>query len=289
MLTIHSNGTHTSTATLSQQYKTEKIRRPTLLTGGSSEEWSYFLTRWQDYAGAQLHHDIQLDLLGDKNQNMTLEEVFQFIEAKDAGKRSAGRLLEAQTANAARSQYRRTKQEEMKNPQPDNGDKCHYCGQYGHGNRAPPTIRKTACPAFEKTCGHCGRPNHLAAVCQKKEKPKRPPKVTQPNPSVDAEGAIFDSLCTTSNITAATNKTPIALDYHLYNHLNDCWVRQASKLHKPQPFVSITATICPEDYKTFELAPPTTRCKAVDIPAIADAGCQSCLASLKIIQPPRSV
>jgi hypothetical protein len=30
--------------------------------------------------------DIQLDLLGDKNQNMTLEEVFQFVEAKEAGK-----------------------------------------------------------------------------------------------------------------------------------------------------------------------------------------------------------
>ena len=114
-----------------------------------------------------------------------------------------------------------------------------------------------------------------------KRKQKAPPKVTPSNPSADAEGAIFDSLCTTSNITAATNKTPIALDHHLYNHLNDCWVRQASK---PQPFVSITATICPEDYKTFGLALPTTRCKAVDIPAMADTGCQSCLASLKIIQ-----
>jgi hypothetical protein len=71
-----------------------------------------------------------------------------------------------------------------------------------------------------------------------KRKQKAPPKVTPSNPSADAEGAIFDSLCTTSNITAATNKTPIALDHHLYNHLNDCWVRQASK---PQPFVSHTA------------------------------------------------
>ena len=29
---------------------------------------------------------IQLDLLGDRNQDMSLEEVFQFIEAKEAGK-----------------------------------------------------------------------------------------------------------------------------------------------------------------------------------------------------------
>ena len=36
--------------------------------------------------------EIQLDLLGDRNQDMGLEEVFQFIEAKEAGKRSAGRL-----------------------------------------------------------------------------------------------------------------------------------------------------------------------------------------------------
>ena len=32
---------------------------------------------------------IQLDPLGDKNQDMKLEEVFQFVEAKEAGKRSA--------------------------------------------------------------------------------------------------------------------------------------------------------------------------------------------------------
>ena len=30
--------------------------------------------------------EIQLDLLGDRNQDMNLEEVFQFIEAKEAGK-----------------------------------------------------------------------------------------------------------------------------------------------------------------------------------------------------------
>ena len=37
--------------------------------------------------------EIQLDLLGDKDQEMTLEKMFQFVEAKEAGKRSASRLL----------------------------------------------------------------------------------------------------------------------------------------------------------------------------------------------------
>lgn len=40
--------------------------------------------------------EIQLDLLSDSNQNMTLEEVFQFIEKKETGKRSASHLLESQ-------------------------------------------------------------------------------------------------------------------------------------------------------------------------------------------------
>jgi hypothetical protein len=30
--------------------------------------------------------ETQLDLLGDKNQDMTLEEVTQFVEAKNSGK-----------------------------------------------------------------------------------------------------------------------------------------------------------------------------------------------------------
>ena len=42
--------------------------------------------------------DIQLDLLGDKNQDMKLEEVFKFVEAKEAGRRSESRLLDSRGA-----------------------------------------------------------------------------------------------------------------------------------------------------------------------------------------------
>ena len=53
--------------------------------------------------------EIQLDLLGDQNQNMTLEEVFKFVEAKEADKRSASKLLDTHGAEAASSSYRRNK------------------------------------------------------------------------------------------------------------------------------------------------------------------------------------
>ena len=48
---------------------------------------------------------IQFDLLSDTNQNMTLEEVFQFVEKKEAGKRSANPLLESHGVDIT-SQYK---------------------------------------------------------------------------------------------------------------------------------------------------------------------------------------
>ena len=46
---------------------------------------------------------------------MTLEEVLKLVEAKESGKQSAGRLLHAQGADGAHSQYRSAKNTELKN------------------------------------------------------------------------------------------------------------------------------------------------------------------------------
>ena len=51
---------------------------------------------------------------------------------------TANRFLETQTTKAARSQYGKGKQEEPKGQKPDQHEKCHFCGQRGHGKRAPP-------------------------------------------------------------------------------------------------------------------------------------------------------
>ena len=45
--------------------------------------------------------EIQLDLLGDMNQDMSLEDVLKFVEAKESGKRSASRLLRRSEVNTA--------------------------------------------------------------------------------------------------------------------------------------------------------------------------------------------
>ena len=357
----------------------DRIRRPTVSSAGSSEEWSYFLTRWQDYkdatqpsgkdviiqlleccdddlrkdltrsAGGSLtskneadvlaamktlavreentmvarvalyemrqdrdetirsfgarirgqagvckytmecpncHSDvnytnqilrdvltrgvadteIQLDLLGHPNQNMTLEQVFKFIEAKESGKRSANRLLEqthgaTATAAASRSQYRRQQTNKSGDNKSSNLDTCSYCGQRGHGQKSSPAYRKTHCPAYNQQCESCNRLHHTSKMCRSKDKAK---------PSTSEEGAIFDQLCSSTNEPSICS---VALDHHLYCQLNDRWQRGPSKA---QPTVELTASTHTVDYKAlgFDLStPPAT----LRLTAVADTGCQSCL------------
>ena len=55
-------------------------------------------------------NEIQMDLLGESNQDMTLEQVLGFVEAKETGKRSAARLLIPQAIDhVAGSSYKRQK------------------------------------------------------------------------------------------------------------------------------------------------------------------------------------
>ena len=152
--------------------------------------------------------EIHLDLLGDKNQYMTLGEVFQFIEAKEAGKTSAGRLPENQGADAARNQYRRSKQEELKNRKFDKKNElCSYCGKRGHGKNAPPKIRKNDSPAYGKTCYHCGRANHFEAVCRSKDKPRNPAPSSDGRERTRTQSSTLSAPQPTS--TAAVVNTPL--------------------------------------------------------------------------------
>jgi hypothetical protein len=413
LLQIHSAAAHTQQPIAPA--KVEKVKRPTLSSGGSSEEWTYFTTRWKDYvsatkvtgqekvvqlleccdeglrrdltrsAGASLtdstedqvlesiktlavrqentmvarftlhnmtqDHDepvrafgarikgqasvcqfshtcrncqadvsytdevlrdvlarglvdseIQLDLLGDPNQNMALEDVFKFVEAKEAGKRSANRLLQSQGAAAARaSLYQKGKKpayvvkEETKrhDTNTDNQEVCSYCGRKGHGKKGPPYVRKKHCPAYGKSCKKCNRLHHFDTMCRSTTNGGSEVAAT------DEAGAIFGALCGISDTiphstVQAPNDEPISgintfhehagkrtltLDHHQYDELSDCWKRLASK---PQPFIKLSVSATQEDYDTFGLT-LNARTKNVFLPVMADTGCQSCLASIKMI------
>ena len=235
-------------------------------------------------------HEIQLDLLGDANQDMTLEEVFQFVESKEAGKRSALRLHESQGAQAASSSYKQSKRPPTKERQQNSPELCNYCGQQGHGVKAPPRIRRDQCQAYNHTCKHCGRLHHFEQLCRSKDnhKPKqqrrsqpsyRPGSPRDHPASDECEGAVFDTLCTMTASGSYHHQRAITLDHHLYNHLHDSWVRQASK---PQPFIPVMAMLCPEDYTALGLK-VTPSARSTKLNVMADTGCQSCLAGIKAI------
>ena len=77
---------------------------------------------------------IQMDLSGDKNQDMTLEQVLTFVEAKEADKRSASSLLLPQATDAVSgSSYKRPKKPPAKGSR--NREACTYCGTREPSNK----------------------------------------------------------------------------------------------------------------------------------------------------------
>ena len=221
--------------------------------------------------------DIQLELLVNQNQNMTLEEVFKFVEAKEAGKRSASKLLDSQGAEAA-SSYRRNKtasRTKQDKPQSKPSEICSYCGKTGHGTKAPAYIRKKQCDAYGKTCSKCKHLNHFASVCKSTRQSDK-------NTTTEHESAVFDSLCVVMNYDSNYQSKVINLDHHVYNELNDIWTKTSSKA---QPYVSLNAQLMIDDYIALDHKssfPSKTR--TVTLSAMADTGCQSCLAGIKVAQ-----
>ena len=86
--------------------------------------------------------EIQMNLLGDMNQDMTLEQVLRFVEAKEAGRQLASLLLPQVTDAVGGSSYRKQK----KTP-PKDQETCTYCGTKGHRRNPPTRVRRNAQPS----------------------------------------------------------------------------------------------------------------------------------------------
>ena len=53
LLQMHEKAKHVEQqVSTSNSLKADKVRRPTIAGGGSSEDWQYFVTRWEEYASA---------------------------------------------------------------------------------------------------------------------------------------------------------------------------------------------------------------------------------------------
>lgn len=154
---------------------------------------------------------------------------------------------------------------------------CGYCGLKGHGANAPGKIRKNECPAYGNQCDRCLKPNHFPQVCRgAKLNPRRQNTFSE-------TAATFNALCTITDSCSISDEgivTSLRLDHHAYDKLSDTWVKRKSK---PQPTTNVVARVVKEDYTALGFEHANRPLSAV-LPALADTGCQSCLAGINVIK-----
>nr|KAG5712492.1 hypothetical protein BaRGS_011466 [Batillaria attramentaria] len=227
--------------------------------------------------------EIRLDILGESRQDMSLEDALQYVEAKESGKRSASRLVESSQPSmaAATSSYKRHERNRLQNKAEikNTTSQCTYCGKPGHGHSKQERMRK--CPAYDQKCAKCGIPHHFASVCrQTLRRPSNPAPSSSPN-AVDDSSAVFDNLCSVTEDMSMSHANSVSLDHHVYNEFCKAWERRASD---PQPFVNVTIRAVPTDAQSLgfptSLSTPT---RPISYPAMADTGCQSCLAGMALL------
>ena len=234
--------------------------------------------------------DIRLDIMGQSQQDMTLDETLQLIEAKESGKRSVSRLHTnpTATANAASAYKKSSNDQRSQRSKQSYSDKsssqlCSHCGLQGHGDGRNRIERSKRCPAYNTTCSKCNIRHHYDTVCRRTH--SRQIRSPQPSTTQDAvfqqqgdemgffdEGAIFDQICATNNIT---------LDHHIYDELCKTWLRQKSD---PQPTVKLLVTSDPSDLRDLGISMSAKSSTSVNFSAIADTGCQSCLSGIQLLR-----
>ena len=154
--------------------------------------------------------DIQQDVLGHNDQDMTLEDTIKFIEAKEAGKRSQATLQNPSAATL--SSYKQTDKDQHL-------IKCRNCGKTGHGDGRDVQERKEKCKAWDKTCSKCDKKHHFANVCRSK------PKTPSENKKKDADesSTVYHKICNISATCAiSTGKKGqrlVVLDHHIFDDI----------------------------------------------------------------------
>ena len=171
-----------------------------------------------------------------------LEQVFKFVEAKEAGKLSATHLLVPQyTAALSKSTYLSGREESVKEElAPHYKEKTTrakdetytYCGKGGHGCYVSTWMQRRECPKYGQQCNQHCYDNHFEQVCMSKPAAR----------SKEHEDAIFNSLCT---VITHSRRSGTILDHHLYNQFTDTWMKQ---LFQPQPYIKLQMRVECKDY-----------------------------------------
>ena len=260
--------------------------------------------------------DIRLDILAQGNQTLSLEDAVQLVEAKESGKRSALRLYpDANTSTNATSSYKRGNQHNLQNqrradhynkpptynksstynkPSTHNNQPatCSHCGESGHGNGRFAPTRKRCCPAYNHTCEKCGVLHHLESMCRNSNKQNLHSSSAINHNQADQNtnqdsffnDAIFEQICSATQVLPTLDSCNlITLDHHIYDDICNSWRRRQSD---PQPCINISVGVVPSDTEHIGIKPTLSAdapTNTVPYIAMADTGCQSCLAGFDLL------
>ena len=101
-----------------------------------------------------------------KDPQMDLAATILFIEAREAGKRSAGVLSGSIPASSQANKAALVTEDRVQDT--TKVETCRYCGRTGHGRSLNGDTRKKSCPAWDKECSKCSKKGHFKKCCQSK-------------------------------------------------------------------------------------------------------------------------
>ena len=266
--------------------------------------------------------DIQREILGHENQNMTLEQIITLIETKETGKRAQANLLGQNAASL--STYRKDRRQEQRQPRiappkQNASVKCEYCGEPGHGRNNGPgrlTIqhRSENCPSYSTTCNNCHRKGHYTNLCRQAAK-STPKKLSTSANAVQQDmrdheeeagaaesfSSAFAEMCASSDVVAEpsasaptlpTPDTECAAGLNTLTNKNATISIDAQQhdrlkgwINKPpstHPTVTLQARVEPADYEHFGYKFSSPP-RSCSVQTVTDTGCQSPICGLQLV------
>ena len=179
-----------------------------------------------------------LALAATSEDDLDLKKITEFVYAHETGTRSRKLLNESMSINRM-SLYKQNKRGQL-------SDKCSYCGEKGHGSKAPFYIREKKCPAFDKKCTKCKRPHHIASQCKSKAEANALECSSQSDTDDDhseAELGEFGWFAMTAKENASKNKIQNQNNHVISHHTVDKFGKWKINGAEPQPEVTVQVSV----------------------------------------------
>ena len=237
--------------------------------------------------------EILSDLLGDPKTDRNLDETVCFIAQKEQGKATRAAVGDSTSSMSQASSQARFKPQQS---QGKSDHKCWACGEASHAKPNDRTARSKHCDAWSSTCPKCSIKGHFASCCSKcpscntwghidksskwcpenpRQKNQVKKKFSETLKTNDETGALYDQLCSIQCKSPSSNDVPKPVEHYVFEGK---WVARPSK---PHPVMTVRLTPLPEDHEKLGHPLKSSTPTPIEIPMIADSGCQSSIVPLR--------